>query len=320
MKITRLTVRFRALADTPLPAFKGPMLRGALGLALIRIGCRAGRPRCDACRQREGCVYHDLFVAFQDEPPRFHNMRLPPHPYVISCADERTTAARSSAFEFTVTLIGRAAAWTPAIAMGLALVGERGLGPDRRPFILETVTAASARGDGLSVYRDHGLEIADTDRLPAISLFPPNAAVSPARRRVDAEWVFETPVRWANSVNETTPVSPKGVLKSILRRCSSLAAFWEADEWRDFPFGPLLDACDGASITDTDLRWEQGERYSTRQRRAVPLGGWVGRFAMRNVPLELVDLALAARPLHIGKGAVFGLGRYDLRELRPENR
>lgn len=318
MQILPLRVNYQANREGRLPPFKAPMLRGALGRALVRIGCRRGQPPCDNCPHRKECLYFGLYVAFQEELPRFGNMRMPPHPYVIRCEAEQTAFRPGDPLPFEVVLIGRAIGWAPAIAAALAEAGERGFGVGRYPFRLETIEMSTLAGP-VALYAQGTLQRATLEDLPLPEIKPLQLAdeKSPARAGGTPQdpgavrVVLHTPTRWANSVDARTPMEARPFLKSVLRRVSSLSAFWDQDEWRDFPFGPVLQHLEGAAVRDPDLHWESLSRYSLSQDTKIPLEGWVGSFTLTGIPAGFTPFVTAAQPLHLGKGSVFGLGRYS---------
>jgi hypothetical protein len=62
-------------------------------------------------------------------------------------------------------------------------------------------------------------------------------------------------------------------------------------------------------VTATDLRWQDWQRYSNRQGRAMEMGGFVGTVEIAGDLAPFLPLLRSAEVLHVGKGATFGLGR-----------
>ncbi|RCK78245.1 MAG: CRISPR repeat RNA endoribonuclease Cas6 [Candidatus Ozemobacter sibiricus] len=325
MHILPMTITYTARGEGRLPPFKPPLLRGALGRALVRIGCRRRQPPCDDCPYRQGCLYFGLYVAFQDETPRFGNMRMPPHPYVIRCDNDQTAFQPGERLDFEMVLIGRASGWAPAIAVALAEAGERGFGAGRHPFRLDEITLQTAAGP-VALYADGALRRATIDDLTLPDLTPlpllkeeraSHGAVGAEANggRQSVRVVLHTPTRWANRVDARTPLEARAFLKSVLRRVSSLSAFWADDEWREVPFGEVLGTLEATTVAAPDLRWESLSRYSLSQGTKIPLEGWVGTFLLRQIPARFSAFVGLAQPLHLGKGSVFGLGRYSWHPL-----
>ncbi|MDV7399370.1 CRISPR system precrRNA processing endoribonuclease RAMP protein Cas6, partial [Arthrospira platensis SPKY1] len=53
------------------------------------------------------------------------------------------------------------------------------------------------------------------------------------------------------------------------------------------------------------------ERYSSRQKQKMKLGGLVGRWQLLQVPAPLLPFVHLGQWLHVGKEGAFGLGKYQ---------
>jgi CRISPR/Cas system endoribonuclease Cas6 (RAMP superfamily) len=62
----------------------------------------------------------------------------------------------------------------------------------------------------------------------------------------------------------------------------------------------------------SDLRWVDWERYSNRQQARMRLGGFVGQVTYRGDFTEFLPYLLLGTYTHVGKGATFGLGEYEI--------
>ena len=56
--------------------------------------------------------------------------------------------------------------------------------------------------------------------------------------------------------------------------------------------------------------WKDWQRFSSRQKQAMKLGGAVGFCTLEHLPPEIVPFLIAGQWLHLGKNATFGLGHY----------
>ena len=70
-------------------------------------------------------------------------------------------------------------------------------------------------------------------------------------------------------------------------------------------------ACDVRLVSD-QTRWVDVASYSARQRRATPIGGFVGRATFEGDLTELRELLVWGEVLHVGKNAVKGDGLYRI--------
>ncbi len=79
----------------------------------------------------------------------------------------------------------------------------------------------------------------------------------------------------------------------------------------DFP--TLLEQATAVQVSDNRLAWEELRSYSTRQRRATPLGGLVGQVTMQVEDWSpFLPYLLWGQFTHVGKDAVKGNGMYRM--------
>ena len=78
-------------------------------------------------------------------------------------------------------------------------------------------------------------------------------------------------------------------------------------------FGRILEAASTVTVEEQDLQLKRLVRWSNRQKAAVRLDGLVGRvvFAGEHLP-AFQQLLRAGELFHVGKGTVFGLGKYRM--------
>ena len=103
-------------------------------------------------------------------------------------------------------------------------------------------------------------------------------------------------------------------MRSLLRRLSSLAYFhhgWDLD----LDFTGLIDRAEEVRIIEDNTRWVDWERYSSRQDSRMNLGGLVGRVTYQGPLSAFMPLLKFGELIHVGKGAVFGMGKYKITEL-----
>lgn len=62
----------------------------------------------------------------------------------------------------------------------------------------------------------------------------------------------------------------------------------------------------------SELHWIEQERYSNRQQRGTPIGGFVGQVTYRGDFTEFLPYLVLGTYTHVGKGATFGLGGYEV--------
>ena len=107
------------------------------------------------------------------------------------------------------------------------------------------------------------------------------------------------------------------LFRSVLRRVNFLNYFHCDGKLLD-DAGELIAAAEGVSTTDTDLRWHAWERYSARQDQRVPMSGFTGSVTYHGDLAPFWPWLAIGEWIHVGKGATFGLGRYEI-HMEPED-
>ncbi len=62
----------------------------------------------------------------------------------------------------------------------------------------------------------------------------------------------------------------------------------------------------------SDLKWHDWERFSERQGTKLKMGGFLGEITFEGDLAEFIPFLVLGEYLHIGKGTVLGLGKYEL--------
>lgn len=299
-----LDLRFEVHLEAPLqlPPFPGGLLRGAFGASLRRLSCMTGFRTCAGCPLRTTCPFSLLF----DPPPAdLSTVGLPraqdglPPPFILRLPDADPGPD------------GR-------LLFGMRLIG---LGIDRIAFVIEAwrrafdhgIGAERVRGSLVSVVRaGDGTSVWEGER---ITLPPPLPAM---QRPVPPDLVLVTrsPLRLMAGGAALPPerLNPRLLVAAIVRRARLLATHADDDSRatiRAWPVGQWLQAAEGVSHRP-QLVWRDWHRWSSRQRRRMNLGGYVGQWAWTDVPEPLRELLTLGALLHVGKEASFGLGAIDL--------
>jgi hypothetical protein len=340
-RIPYLRLRFglRAERAATLPRYHGSLLRGAFGHALRLAACAMGPSQpCVTCRLRRACVYTRLFETFvEDEPPPFlHGLPTSPRPYVFEPLGAASAVAAGGLLEFDLLLIGQAVDLQAYVLLAVERMAERGLGRDRHRFKLEGVRYLDPSGRWREAYAPGGVGA----RTGAASLLPPGAAGVGAGVGVGAEGraegaaagvaaAVEAPVAAESAPGRATlrfvtptrikvhdhlvpAIGVRPLVFAMLRRTLELAHFHVPGAAIDWTFRALLDHASSVEVCGSRLRWYDWERYSSRQKTKMSLGGFVGTLEIAGDLGPLWALLRTAEILHVGKGATFGLGRFEI--------
>ena len=101
--------------------------------------------------------------------------------------------------------------------------------------------------------------------------------------------------------------------RALLRRLSSLCYFHCGCELQ-LDFKGLIEQASTIRTVRSELRWHEQDRFSTRQRQRIEIGGVLGRVVFEAAEAEAwgpyLPLLAAGEWVHVGKGTVMGLGKY----------
>jgi hypothetical protein len=321
LQVLRLKLQLEAREEGALPPFLGSTLRGGLAWAMREACCATpAAPDCQGCQVAPRCLYAQLFEPQAGGGDRWlDGVRDAARPYVVEPPLGRTPDGRwwefrrGAPLSFDLLLVGPAVYAVPALLAGIRTMADRGLGARRHGFRLAGAAIEEPLGSGRSVAildpvtgrfcRDFSPSLLSLDVSPSVT---PNTTES-------ITLTCLTPLRL---VVDGRPLRGPGLpfhslIAALLRRLSSLAAFHGPGPL-DVDFRTLVQQAREIETVATDLRYCDWSRESSRQGQDVALGGLLGSVSWRGPLAPYRWLLDAGEQLHVGKGAVFGLGRYRL--------
>ncbi|MFZ5631591.1 MAG: CRISPR system precrRNA processing endoribonuclease RAMP protein Cas6 [Bacillota bacterium] len=297
-----------------LPAYKGSTLRGGFGAAFRRIACSRREVRCRDCLLGTGCPYAYIF---ETAPPpgseALRNYESVPRPFVLEPPlDTRIEYRPGERISFYLILIGRAAGYLPYFIVAFKELGEMGIGRGRKKYRLAEIRAVNpVNGEKRVIYRNEDQVVrnvnlaveTDIEKELKFSGKPlPGGSVS-------LELLTMTRIKYED--NFVHRLEFHMLVRSLLRRISSLACFhhgWELD----LDFSGLIERAAEVRVVGDETRWVDWERYSSRQDGKMNLGGLVGRVTYQGQVSAFKPLLKLGELVHVGKGAVFGMGKYTI--------
>lgn len=303
LPLARYRLEFQVRSPLRLPAYAGSALRGAWGSALRAASCVTQAPQCDGCPLLQRCPYAIIFETRPPEgaAPALQAFSQTPKPYVIEPPSMGERAYQpGETLAFHIVLAGRALDHLALILWAYARALGRGVGPgDGTARLLRVVHEGEAEtvvlegSDGR--LQDHAARIAPA---PAIG----NCVTLR----------FHTPLRLQSNGRRATveELTPRRLLMALVRRVALVCEFHGA--------GPLpLDFTGLARSAEAvqgqhRLRWADPHRYSSRQQRHIPQGGWLGDWTLQGALEPFAPFLHLGQWLHVGKEATFGLGGYRL--------
>lgn len=293
---------FRGPSEPTLPAYTGGLWRSALGQRMRRRACITGAPTCKDCSVGKHCGYGDQF----ETPPTAGRGQLsarypePPHPYVLSPHRAQDEGDNGRRYTLDLILIGRAANYLPdwlAVTRSVELDGvtlsreSLALCPPRQGADPEAVTPAQL-----------------LDAKPQLPATP--APPQRARLRVRHPLRLRRRNKYLGPDHFDFPT----FFNTLTRRASMLYEVEHCQSPRE-DFRQLAAQAQRVVVEVVDLSWFEWSRYSARQRRRIPMDGVVGSITISGDLAPVWPWLWLGQWLHVGKGAVMGLGRYRLEML-----
>lgn len=312
LSLCRLRIDVRPIESCTLPPYLGSTLRGALASSLRHIVCLFRDQECGECRVRERCAYSTLF----ETPPRsgipvWQSIRSWPRPIVIEPPEEgREHWSTDDTLAFRILLFGHAAETFPYLTLAIERMLEHGLGRGRHPFRLVRIVDDVPDSDDPVLY-EPGVS---GERLHHPNPFTPVTA-SPAGKP-DATHVtidLKTPTRIKYHGGLIQNLTAPALVQAILGRITSLVSFHCLHEPIRLDIRPWMDLASKVESRETALQLAPLARWSNRQQTSIRQDGLVGTVDFEGPGLsQLLPLLRLGMVTHVGKGTVFGLGRYDL--------
>lgn len=310
--------RFELLTQSriSLPSYKGSTFRGGFGHAFKKVVCVVPHRDCSRCLLRTGCVYSYVFETLAVEkrglvPP----MAEAPHPFVIEPPEEeREIFEVEDPFRMNLILIGKAVDYLPYFIYTLERLGEIGLGKGRGKYQVRSVvndTTGQRIYDGESKLLASGFPKLDFSHF----LRKSEEYGDVGRIRM----VFHTPARVRYRERLATELEFHVIVRSLLRRITNLDRLHCGGEL-DFNHTRLIQRAEGVRKVSSGLRWYDWERYSSRQGARMRLGGLVGEVEFEGELAQFLPYLFLGELVHLGKGTSFGLGRYEVKIIRGEQK
>ncbi len=308
----RFRAQFELLDDGDrLPFYLGSTIRGLFGREFKRLCCPFRGSECATCRLRQGCSYAYVFETPVGEDAAM--MRLYPHaprPYTFDLPyGSGEKMRKSDIFECGFTLIGKAVGLLPYVVCTLDTLAERGLGAGRVRMRLDAVDCFRADGSMKRCY--------DSRKRRAVGGCEPLSLAQIGfedrfgqARRLRLRFLTSVRIVYSGSLCRALPFHV--FVRNLLRRASALSYF-HCGKRLELDFTKIIRQAQNISQIRSELKWQRWKRYSSRQGVLIDMGGLVGEAEYCGEALgQFHALLRLGEIVHVGKGATFGLGRYEV--------
>lgn len=308
-----VTVRF--LERAVVPPYEGSMIRGAFGRAFKESCCPF--PHGGAgCPLGEKCPYGYVFETSPPEEARdFAGNREVPRPYVFEPPEEtKMEYEPGERMRFGFTVIGRASEYLPYFVYAFSRMGEAGVGRRRARYELEGITARNPLTGAREEVFDG--ELVRNARLPLRWGDAEQAARRLETDRVRVEFLTPTHIRFRGEVCAEAPPFA-ALVQALLIRIPMLSAVHCGEVWRE-DFRALVERAGEVRTVRDGTTWASFRRHSSFKKRDDTLDGVVGSAEYAGEEIEgFLPLLCMGQVSHVGRRAVFGLGRYRIPGVAP---
>lgn len=251
-----------------LPPFKGSTLRGGFGKAFQQVVCAQREKDCHCCLLQNTCPYSYIF---ETAPPpggqalrKYENI---PRPFVLEPPPEtKTWYQPGEKLAFQLVLMGKAIDYLPYFIVIFRELGRTGIGKGRRKYSLAAVRAVNLRTGETTVIYSREKEMVTNVDVTVAGDEPARLAgeLLPGDRPADLIIRFITMTRLKYDRNYTAVPDFHIIIRNLLRRLSSISYFHHDTELA-LDFRGLIEKAEGVTLIDRQTRWEDWERYSSRQ-------------------------------------------------------
>ncbi|MGD9099609.1 MAG: CRISPR system precrRNA processing endoribonuclease RAMP protein Cas6 [Anaerolineae bacterium] len=311
-RVARYRLDIESVEPLHLPPYKGSTFRGGFGYAFKKIVCgQRDRRACTSCEMGNDCPYGYIFET--NVPPDsevLRSLQKVPRPFVIQASpDRRRSYPPGSALSLYLVLVGRAINYLPYFLLAFQELGRAGIGKSRGKYVLQRINSVHPwRATQELVYDGVDVRVGGQDLSVSYAEVVARAATLPAER-LRLRFLSPTRLRHRGKPLQCPPFHV--LVRRLLDRVSSLSYFhcgqrWEAD------FRGLVEQAQEVELTVCDTHWVNVERYSSRQRARLSLGGFVGDVVYAGDLTPFLPLLCLGELVHVGKAAVFGNGRYRM--------
>ncbi|MBD3181139.1 CRISPR system precrRNA processing endoribonuclease RAMP protein Cas6 [Candidatus Poribacteria bacterium] len=307
LEIAKFAFHLQAEESGYLPSYKGSTLRGGFGYIFRSVVCSNNKSDCKECKSRKDCAYSYIFeTSPTDIDEKFSGYSDIPRPFVIESDENRNRYFEvGNRLQFDLILIGKAIDYLPYFIFSFDELGSKGLGRDRTSFILQEVCGFDFEKKQWEpiYYPEEKFLKAELPTVKAGQL----AFESQNKLKLQ----FITPTRIKYRGKYICDLEFHVMMRNLLRRISLMMIFHGGIE-PDFDFNDLITKAKEIDVSQWDLGWQDWNRYSTRQKTRMKLGGFTGDVEYMGDISNFITFIALGELIHIGKNATFGLGKYKV--------
>jgi hypothetical protein len=293
---------------------KGSTIRGGFGAAFRRLVCIDLGLECAACDLRYTCPYTRVFNPFvPPEAERLSKNQNIPRPFIVKPPLEWTTAYHpGEPLVFDFVIVGEAINYLPYFVVAFRELGAGGFGVNRARCTLSAIAALGPHGEVSAVYDGREGIVRPPQQNLTWQALTARAAAFGGLREITVR--FQTPTMLKAEGEMVAVPQFSAFIKRLRDRVNALAYFY-CNKALDLDFKELGQRAEKVKEIAVRSRWIDRSRR-TRRGATQDLSGFVGEVTYRGDLEPFLPLLLLGEYVHVGKGAAFGNGWYQLEQPR----
>ncbi len=224
------------------------------------------------------CVYAYIFETALIEQKGLvpANAKFAPHPFVIEPPEApQTIFEPDQKFDMNLVLIGKAIQYLPYFVLTFTEIGRKGIGKGRGKCFLDKVTNEGDEGVH-EVYHHEEKRLISNYRKWSFQDFMDKAEELDAFRKLEIRFHTPTRIKYQNRLVDQLEFHI--IIRNLLRRIRNLDVFHGDGLW-DADHKVLIAEAEKITTINSELKWYDWNRYSSRQDCRMKLGGVVGNIS-----------------------------------------
>jgi len=290
------------------------VLRSVLGYNLRSMSCVSHGSLCSECMYNKTCAYSYIFETIISQD----NQLLPginraSHPFVfteysIQIPEGKSTSHKNgnqTTASFSITLFGNAIDFLPYIYAAFFRAGKNGLFREKIPYEIQNVSI-----------NDRSILIDENNLNMSFERLVWQFDVKNNDKKINTKQILvelKTPLRFKVDGRYTKEFTAQDFMNCLYRRMKTCCFLYGS-----FPDSKKYIPSENLKIVEKKLIWRDKIHYSSRQKKAMDLGGVTGNFTIQGnfSDFELVLFDFAEK-FNAGKNTNFGLGilKYWMKDL-----
>lgn len=319
-----LKVTVEAVTPVSLDPYCGSAIRGAFFHAIWQRFCtNREAPACSVCPLVNACPVASLVAPLRDEATRGRDI---PRPYIILPPyNERGRYEQGETFSFSIAIIGDAAKLYPYVMRSFLEMEQSTLGhplselkQQRGRFSIQTIHAYHPFTGEQQLLWQKGDQRPDKLWLNITANDVVQRAEQLSKYHVNMN--FLTPTRLVAEEHILKYPDFRVLILRLAQRLEHIYREYNTD-MQEEAIAPLLGQewylsikkqANDVHLVQDKTRWIDIHSYSQRQKRQMPIGGFIGEASFAGNIAPFRELLVWGEILHVGKNVVKGDGAYHL--------